>query len=1133
MDATPQGRGTARRRTIAAVAALFACGLVGGVGALPAVASGSQHGHHAKGLILSPDSGKGYAAKPVLIRVHTGKRSHDFRARLNGRPIGQHFSQPSRHGVRRLEASLSYGLRHGSNRLRVHEGRHRSQTLRFRIWRGRPLVGAGIDRRVAAGAKVYVTGRVREAAEDGSHPRTALKAGSASGSGFEWSTVSTPPGAPPSAPRDTTKRRTFIATSVPGRYSLKLSAAAPGGKQVSDTVTVTADPAPAVWVDTMTTRGTPHQDWQRGITVGGDFYAEQDGSWAQLVVLDRETLQPVAGNLSDLASKSYTNCSAQDVTPCANALKSDLARLSGDQIAIVASQPGGGGGDYDNVISPKGLEVALARIGVSRTFFSDSSNPNPGTISAIGVPGTPAGEGDWHADNRRQGGMRGYLVRGNKDNYVFTSNDRLRFDTQAKGSTHSVNLVQVGGSTYDQPPQFSGGYGGFQVLIVDAQTLDEIDSSYFATGTCCSSRRPTILGELEDMRDKLHEANTAARPQLVFIVSLKDPEIEYYGDNDNPDSQINGDLAQLVDEVERLGGTRNAIYKTLTNNNPNSSYTLVSLANSGPGQGDEAVAPGPGPFGDGPMNTIPISGTLARTGPNYRFEVQDSPRIGPESSGRDPSLGAAELGRIAFQSPKPWPEQDPSVFPNAGERARKQAAVGWIGKQVLNTNDIRAQYWTSGLNADGEFDEATWKDIAFAIQDLDYPDAENPSFNSADLEWAKTELAGPSKRSPLAGGEIGWLLATHKYLEKLAQPFQSTQLKNWANLQDVATAISTKVNTAPTTPIPRVNVTAIFDFVRNIAEVAPEVGEAAIAVNAVYDLVSELTEVDVGGETVPADDDFSSTASKVGVDLADRLSAAQEMLARQLPNTIAADYGKLSVVGACAKTISPEPAKCPFPMSDWQYSQQDQKNAGGALVNATRVWAYGQLLPAKYTLFRLAQWWRTSVSDNEDFYATCGAGKCLPFKGLPATAQVAKPIYRNMPTFGHTVSVVPVGATTTWGFSGDTWQIFALGHLDKSDDANWRMQFPDKSVTDELFNGAAQGGLGADPETFFDRYFNPVPLTEYPKGYDVGWCVNGHRACGGQDPPCCGALRSANIARRLAGDRRRGSRPSGPEDRRR
>src|SRR6516165_1571732 len=146
----------------------------------------------------------------------------------------------------------------------------------------------------------------------------------------------------------------------------------------------------------------------------------------------------------------------------------------------------------------------------------------------------------------------------------------------------------------------------------------------------------------------------------------------------------------------------------------------------------------------------------------------------------------------------------------------------------------------------------------------------------------------------------------------------------------------------------------------------------------------------------------------------------------RLAYTIAADYDKLRTVGVCA---SPDPndwPSCPFDHADWQFTQSDQAAAAEGLLPASEIWAYGQLLPAKYTAWRLPPWWRRRVSDNDEFRGQTAFSAWFPFKGLPHSAEMAKPIYRNLPTHDHPVEVVlrpgsrDIHSAKT---GGETWQI--------------------------------------------------------------------------------------------------------------
>jgi hypothetical protein len=1100
------GQNRRRRGRRASLAALIATGVAAVVG-IAGVGTPGAAGHRDHRVVLSPHPGEAVPARGVLIRVHAGKHVDVFRAQLNGHEIGQEFSEPSDRGVRRLHASLSHGLNHGRNKLHVRAD-DRRKSVRFRVRHGRPLVGAGPDRQVPVGSEVIL--KARHLSPGSRHHKRGRWSKSAqlraAGSQFQWETTNGPVhheqggGTSLDQPSGDGQHVVFRPT-LAGRYKLTLSVTS-NGTTASDSTTVKADPTPAVPVDTMAEEGGDF-----GIRVGtgpDSFFPAHLNSWAQLVTLQRDSLEPDP-NLQGLTNKSY-DCPFSQVNPgegtdlpqCVAQLQADLNKIDSHHIVIVANQPWQG--DPLDVQHPYRLELALGRIGVAPTSFSRPPSCQPcydssgndvnaddhrltGSISAIGVPGTPEGEGDWHAVPSQdagtgQGQMTGYLVRNNDDDYTFEAYDRIDFNTQAPGSSSSQNVIRVGDESFSQ--SFNG--GGFGVVVLDAQTLQGESHSFVTTNTGIDVLRQ----QLEGMRDLLHDANHAKDPKLVVVTSLGQPAIQYYSfhHDTTPYAPLNKDLSQLVDEVEQLGGTRNAFYKML---DPalydQNSYTLVSGSNSGPGQGEESVGQGITGNGTGPLNTTRMSGALARTGPNYGFEVQGAPRTGPEPSGGDPTRGPSELAHIVLQEPTQWPEQG-----NAG----RTAAIAWIGNHTpdLMTPDVRGQYWTKKTVAD-QFNYSGWREIAYEIQGLQYPQdkpdcSPDLGFCAADLDWAKKELAGPLTNPALVGGEIRWLIKTHEYLDGLATPYAKTQQKSWANLQTKANEISSKVGASDDAPV-RARAMAFFDLARGLVEELPKVGKAIHVLNDVYELVVELSEIN----HEPAGEDFPSTASKVGDALADRMFNAQETLTRQLPNVISADYGKLKAVGACS---TGDQAGCPFNVADWSYGQDFQSDAGKGLLQATDAWASGELLSARYSLYQLPPYWRTTVGNNFDFYAKSFPTLSYPFHGLPESAQVAKPIYRNLATYNYKFDP-PCGLSDDYCHTvGETWQISALGFL-KSGGGTlfnpWVMGYPDASITDPLFKPVAQGGFGMDPETFFDTNFTGKELKDFPyEGITPGWRPN-------------------------------------------
>jgi hypothetical protein len=1086
----------------------------GSLGALASQAAGAADKHRSPS-IRSPRDGQRLPARPALVELYMGS-AQLVGARLNGQRIGDDLlfgrtAQAARCAdfpsllpgrTCRLRASPSDGLRYGPNVLRARFKRHgsvRVRKVRFRVGHQRPLAAAGRDRLDAGRRRIHLNGRRSLVSPALRQPLTPWARYARLR--YRWHVVR--------APRGSHGTLTGAHTATPvlklghrvERSKVRLTVTAPDGRTGSDSVTVVpgqgggggvpapprTDPAPAVPIDTMSFDGSSSDNAQSGIKLGTApcstsqtcYQPAKFHHWAQLVVLDRKTLKPVGGKLADLANKTY-DCDFDNTcakATNATALSNDLARLSPNELAIVSNpQPDPkyfppNGCASTSRYHPVGLEGALKSIGVSSTGFDTpgvGDDPcSVGAISAIGVPGTKPGTGAWHTVAKQPGGgrMQGYLIRSNHGDYTFASYDRADFNTQAEGSSDSQNVIQVGNQTFTQ--SYTG--GGFQVVVLDPQTLAG-QSQFFETDL---SDRSALLGQLNAMRQTVFDAARAR--MLVFITSLGDPAIQYYKDNGitSPDNEIDYQLSLLVDYVEGLGGTTNNFYEMLDPalyGSDGFSYTLLGDGNLDPGQGMEAVRAGIN--ATGPPNDAALSGTLARTGPNYVYQLAGTPRVGPEVQGADPSRATSELTHIVFQRPSAWPEQG-----NPG----RTAAISWIGLNVkdLGTSDPRGQYFTHTWNP------AFWTGpnppnggVIPEIKALSYPQGQ--SFSEDDFQWAKGELIT----------EIGWLVQTHSYLDDLATPFASTGLQSWADLQSTAAHINGDVHVNDRAQIDFANAKTVFDFYRSVQDELPfGIGEGALVLNDIYDLAVGLAENNAGQ---PAGQDFNTTVADVGASFAQRLSAAQEMLTNQFPNTIAADYDKLKAIGACA---SRDQANCPFDVGDWQYTQSDQQNAEDAALKAANVWAYSQLLPAKYEVFHLDPWWKTHI-DHWYFNHTylTGFTYYYPFDGLPDSAQLAKPLYRNIPSYSHTLQYTGGPQHPQWISTGDTWQMLAMGDLENSGTFTdpWSMKYPDASVTDKLFGSPADGGLGVDAEAFFDSF---IPkgrydsLSAYPTPSNpVGWC---------------------------------------------
>jgi phosphatidylserine/phosphatidylglycerophosphate/cardiolipin synthase-like enzyme len=194
----------------------------------------------ANGLILTPEADATLGARPLAVRVRA-RRGTTLRGRLNGRSIGKHFHSPRR-GVRALRVSPNHGLRFGANRLTVRVrragGGWRSQTVRFRVRRNRPLAAAGHDRIVAVGRRVRLGGGRSLSHLAGGATAVARLA-------HRWRVIDGPGGRRPGRVLTGLRsRRPGFEAAAPGTYVLGLTVTAPDGRRGSDRVALDAQPGP-------------------------------------------------------------------------------------------------------------------------------------------------------------------------------------------------------------------------------------------------------------------------------------------------------------------------------------------------------------------------------------------------------------------------------------------------------------------------------------------------------------------------------------------------------------------------------------------------------------------------------------------------------------------------------------------------------------------------------------------------------------------------------------------------------------------------------------------------------------------------------------------------------------------------
>ncbi len=946
-----------------------------------------------------------------------------------------------------LRASPDYGLRYGVNTLIVRFGfraRVLVKKLQFWVATGRPLAAAGRGRSIPVERRVRLDGRASMM-----QPGTRARFGRRARLRYRWRVIGIQPseGAALSPDDGPGKRDPYwnvpgeIAaanTATPtieadqrGLYIVRLTVTGPNGRTGTDEVTLragrtlggelTVNPPPIVSVDTMA-----QQEGKDAIVVGGRSYSPSPNAWLQVLVLDRQ-------NLTVVKEKSF---------PCDGAVfgnaghcptdVADFLRPYQDNALVIVSAPAHTGGP-----APYGIAAdrALERIGIRHEDFpaeySNGNNLARGTFSAIGVADGTRGEAVARSASTNAAGggrMTGYLVRDNLGNYTFAPSERVKFSTQAPGSSATTNVIQVGDHTYPTslPADTAG---GIQAVVVDRDTL--AGKQYFWDTRVPNTNTPHCTPypgcNIYQMRAVLGAASRAN--DLVFITSLGSPTPSPIQGGPGQLVALNDSLANLADDFGNLGGTRTRLFNSLDPSRGPHQYTLVGTSHSGPGRGIETQA------GDVPQSQ-PVSGTLTR-GEDYGFQVADS-----EATAQLGDPGEKLLDTL-FQPPSNWPDQG---------NAAATAAIQTVGDAAGLGSDPRAQYYTQ------PYTKEFWDTKIATLKGLSYP-------TGSDLDTARAELVK----------EIGWLESEHGYLATLASPFAKNALLSNADLKAIADDIKNKVGVDPNRDA-RLIAKTLFEGALRASEVIPGIGHVTHVVSAIYEGALEYTKVKSENRQEDADVEFTSRADDVGVELAKRLQGAQDTLTTQFANVIASDYDKLKTVGLCGAL---DPA-CPGGADPWQFTTDDVTKAGIALRVAMQVSFYAALIPARYTTWALPDSGYTKA--NAHFVGRNIAGDHCPFSEEPDSAQIAIPVKPDIP---QNRSGGP-GAKPPF----TTWRVRAIGQLTGAGAIvdPYIMKTPDASIGDRLFRPLDPSGnidkpgtgLGVYKEGFFDVYLPSDTLRDYP-----------------------------------------------------
>jgi hypothetical protein len=911
----------------------------------------------------------------------------------------------------RLSLGAHHGLRHGLNRLRVVAANRRTgayEVARRRIVVGRahPVAGAAGKRLAGAGARIRLDAGASRPANGGELS-------------YRWEVVRAPRGARPRIAGGD-RRRAVLVPDLPGVYETRVTVAErrrASRRAGSAVVAADADvlhtavqlPIPPMGARLETQAPTQSPGAPYATVINGTEYpaTATSGTATQVLVLDRATL-------GDPNSRTFDLNDAAGV----KAFKDYLRGLDEDQL-VIASAPA----QCCSQLPSLNDNVGYINSGFTSIFVGGHEDkPMASNTLLIGKPGEP--------QKRPWGAMYGWLRPASEGHtavetqptHAFVAGDYEVFKTAADGPpSGGRNTIEVGGTRY-AAELLAGALGGFQVLILDQQ-LDEVINSVYATNTGDPGRDAQGAKDMAGLLGFL----AGGRSNFFIVQSIGRPK---------PSPATGVSWSAIGDAINKLGGTKTVFNKL----DGSGDYALVG------GAGAQRAAEASAPLTQGMASsrakayTGQLTGVLTR-GSNSLWQALLFDSLPPDESRDPPYPERYSLLTIAEQDPVPWP---PNVNP-----AAEQKAVAWISRQL---NDGR------GLGDPGQYPGTAWcyRPTDWDVRAEYCNEALKTSWASTyhDQLKALTFEAGHGFDEPTFG-QVGAQLATEFQMipavndlrDDLQKPFGSTQVN--AAIDFVTT--SRQVKDALALPDAASVGGQADEILNSLLDLGihflPEGAAITQAVDVVTSAVSyaeETSQLDDGSSVL---DEFDTNAAAIGGELATRFKTTSQRIDR-LRALMVSDWAKLSAVSQNAPNA-------------WSQGADDFAAQASKLELESKQWLWARLTPAAYDLVRLPPpppW--ASLQNN----FTCLYG--------------AYPYYSDDWPFKSATDSGYVVARTSDG-SGNMVNdsLYALGS------AVGKQQFrvPPASLTDQLFKSPSTGGVGLVKEWFYLRSFGGPThdITEY------------------------------------------------------
>ncbi|MGO9733331.1 hypothetical protein, partial [Mycobacterium sp.] len=791
-----------------------------------------------------------------------------------------------------------------------------------------------------------------------------------------------------------------------------------------------------------------------GVQVGTSFYAAPDQQDAlQLVVLDRSTLalvqnssftNDVAGTLgllnavsalasNDLVIITKPNISLTNVTDPGNAQQAAIEMLS------VFSKIG---------VAPTGLKVSVVT-GTYGSCFKENGGVGCSAFSAIGIPGTPVGQGSFNpglnalsSENAPSAGeLKGWFQQDLTGNsFAYVDYARVPIDTGdpnadpavvTVGSNESGSPVPL--TTFTSPnltpgPGYDGPPSGFFVVVLDAGSLTEQWQQTF----------PDDVSGLQNMASWLQDVEHDPTA-LVIVRSI--------GTVGQPAGPGAGATAwdQIAGELSQLGGSQ-LYFDALSGVQGYDQYAQVGPAGT-PGYPGPWTKVATGERG----GAARVTALLARNTANQFYPDESySPNIKDPSrplAGTLPGLMSLPLGQ--------WPDQG-----TTGEQNVLNCIAANIDAAGPLATPIESNYtdmnlvtdwagWASEISGSGYYAKLSSDDLA--------PGKPCAAFTQTDFDTVVTQLST----------EWTDVASVWTMIANMQTPLTESQGAG-AQIESITNAVNQDIGTSYAAV--QDNTGAILGATLSLLSTIPGFSEASNEIEFVTDAISFTSLLNPDNDGINAlQQKVTTTGANLGAELESRYMQSFGNL-DSIGDILVGDWTKLQAAAQNAADTTNAAA-------DWSWGSEQFATASDALALAARQTAYQSLFPLAYHLYRLTD------GDAPGSGATNARYECDYVTGANGFEDIVSwyPFASEPASFDSDIAVV------SGDWTKESWLYAAPDpdFLDRSGGTT-ELQFPTQDLLNAMFTTPQNDPLQTAPlftplqfavETYNDGTANTITVT--------------------------------------------------------